>query len=289
MSAPNPKTAGRLFIVGTPIGCLEDISARALRVLREAAWIAAEDTRHTLKLLTHFKIRTPLISYYREIEKERALDLVRRLRAGADIALVSDAGMPLISDPGRLLVQSAREAGIAIEIIPGPSAVMCALAGAGMDGEQFTFHGFLPEKSGARRKHLLSMRDRPEVQVMYVAPHKLETALEDLLALWGDREAVLCREMTKIHEEYDQKKLSKHLEALKKKPPKGEYTIVLAGQTEARLPKGQETLEEKIKRLRESGLTQNQAIAQAARELGIARQDVYRMAHGMKRHEDCLS
>lgn len=193
---------GRLYIVATPIGNLEDITLRALRILKEVSLIAAEDTRHSRKLLQHYAIATPLIACHEHNEEARSHQLLARLQAGQDIALISDAGTPGISDPGFLLVRRCREAGIAVEAVPGPSAVAAALSVAGLPCARFAFEGFLPAKKKAREDLLTALRDEPRTLVFYEAPHRLKATLEAIVRILGeDRQLAVARELTKKHEE----------------------------------------------------------------------------------------
>ena len=198
---------GTLYLVATPIGNLEDITLRALRILREVSLIAAEDTRHTRKLLTHFEISTPMTSYHEHSGPARTEAVVAALATG-DVALVSDAGTPLLSDPGQALVRAALAAGHAVVPIPGPSAAIAALVASGLSTDQFTFLGFLPRKSSERRALLARFVQAPETLILYEAPHRLLACLDDLLAVLGDRQATLARELTKVHEEFRRGRLS---------------------------------------------------------------------------------
>src|SRR5206468_3477359 len=192
---------GRLFIVATPIGNLDDISAHALQTLRDADRIACEDTRHTLKLLSHFGIRKPLTSYHDFNEEKRAITLVSEIKAGSSVALVSDAGTPAISDPGYRIVRLCRERGIPVISIPGPNAAATALAASGLPSDEFFFAGFPPSRQLARREKLQTLRDMHCTLIFYEAPHRIVAALEDMQNILGDREACIGRELTKIHEE----------------------------------------------------------------------------------------
>jgi 16S rRNA (cytidine1402-2'-O)-methyltransferase len=216
---------GTLFVVATPIGNLEDITARALRVLREATLIAAEDTRRTAQLLNRFAIATPTTSLHEHNETRKAAALVERLQRGETIALVSDAGTPTISDPGRQLIRGAIEAGIRVEPIPGPSAVVTALAVSGMPTETFTFLGFPPTRSSDRAEWFDDIRNAGRTVVFFEAPHRIRHTLEDLLAVVGDCEVALGRELTKAHEEMVRGPISVVLGSLG--PPRGEYTVVV--------------------------------------------------------------
>lgn len=199
---------GSLYVVSTPIGNLEDITLRAIRVLKEADLIAAEDTRHTRKLLSHFGIHTNLVSFFEGNEAEKMERLIRELKGGKNIALVSDAGTPAISDPGFKLVRAAIEAGVKVDAIPGPSATMAALVVAGMPTDQFTFIGFLPDKEGKRRTRLAELKKYDHTLVFYISKWKFVRVLKDMIEILGDRPAVLCRELTKMHEEVVRSTLS---------------------------------------------------------------------------------
>ena len=216
-----------LYIVSTPIGNLEDITLRAIRTLKEADLIAAEDTRHTRKLLSHYDIHTPLTSYFEGNEASKLDSLIEQLNSGKNIALVSDAGTPAISDPGFKLVRASIEKGIKVESIPGPSAAITALAVAGLPTDQFTFVGFLPDREGKMRTKLSGLKDYKHTLVFYVSKWKIEKALAVMLEIFGERKAVLCRELTKMHEEVDRGTLSSIFERIGSKEIKGEATLVI--------------------------------------------------------------
>ncbi len=220
---------GKLFVVGTPIGNLEDITFRAVRVLREADVVAAEDTRRTGVLLAHFEIRKPLVSCHEFNEARRSAELLQRLRDGARVALVSDAGMPTLSDPGLRMVRAALEAGISVEIIPGPSAITAALAGSGLAAEPFLFYGFLPHKSAQRRKMLTELVPLPWTLVFFESPHRIVRSLSDLREVLGNRRVVLARELTKKFEEFIRGDLDGLLKMLENRTAKGEITLVIEG------------------------------------------------------------
>ncbi len=272
---------GRLFLVATPIGNLEDITLRALRVLKEADLIAAEDTRRTLKLLNHFQIRTPLVSCYQENERQRTPDLLRRLQDGQRIALVSDAGTPTISDPGGELIAAALAQGVALEVVPGPSAVLAALAGAGLTTEAFSFHGFLEARPGPRRRQLEALRDRPETLVFFVAPHRVRDVLADAAEVLGeDRRAVLARELTKVHEEFQRGTLAALRSELATREPLGEYTLVVSG-GEGQAPPAV-GFEDRLRYWQEQGLPLNRAVRTAAREAGLDPRTAYARVHHLE-------
>lgn len=277
-------TVGTLYLVATPLGNLEDITLRALRILREATIIAAEDTRHTRKLLNHFAIATPTISYH-EHSGPAGIATVLAALAEGDVALVSDAGTPAISDPGADLIQAALSAGFLVVPIPGPSAVITALIASGLPASEFTFLGFLPRRSQERRAFLLSVSHEPRTLVIYEAPHRLRACLDDLLAVLGDREACLARELTKIHEQW----LRGALSTLKARyasqdEPRGEYTLVIAGAPQASQSQIEDDPEALVIRARDRllellamGNGTRDAAAIVARELGLPRRAMYRL------------
>jgi len=220
---------GTLFIVATPIGNLEDVTLRALRVLREVAAIASEDTRTTRILLDKHGISTPMVSYFQHSGPGKRQALLARLQSGESLALVSESGTPGISDPGADLVAEAHEAGIPVRVVPGPSAVAAAAAASGFPVDRFLFEGFLPRKPGKRRRLLESLAREERTLVFYESPHRVEVTLEAMLAKLGDRKLVVCRELTKIYEEVRPTTVSAALAALKDKPARGEYVLVVAG------------------------------------------------------------
>jgi 16S rRNA (cytidine1402-2'-O)-methyltransferase len=224
--------SGKLFIVGTPIGNMEDITLRALRVLREADLIAAEDTRHTAHLLSRHGIHKPLVSYHEFNEARRTPELVKELQHGRRIALVSDAGMPTLSDPGQRLIRAVLAAGIALEAIPGPSAITAALAASGLTGGPFLFHGFLPHKSAQRKKVLASLAALPCSLVFFESPHRLLKSLGDMREILGNRRTVVARELTKKFEEILRGDLASLAKMLENRTIKGEITLVIEGRCE---------------------------------------------------------
>jgi 16S rRNA (cytidine1402-2'-O)-methyltransferase len=247
---------GALVIVATPIGNLSDISPRALDALRTADLVACEDTRQTLKLLNHFGIQKPLVSYHDFNEEKKASDLGEKIRGGSTIALVSDAGTPGISDPGYRLVRYCREHGLTVLSIPGPNAAVAALAASGLPSDEFFFVGFLPPKKSARREKIESLRSVPATLIVYEAPHRIEATLTDLLEKLGDREVCVARELTKIHEEFLFGKLS---EVAGKVKALGEFVVVVSGKPSNEQPAP------------ELPLTREQVL----KTLGISRNDLY--------------
>lgn len=282
MDRTNPKreNGGCLYLVGTPIGNLEDITLRALRVLREADIVACEDTRQTQKLLRRFDLRKRLVSYHEHNEMIRAPELVMEMEQGAQVALVSDAGMPVISDPGHRLVALCVRHGIPVVPVPGPTAVVAALAASGMPVEEFVFVGFLPARTGERRRRLQQLAHEPRTLVLYEAPHRVLETIRDLLEIFGDRPAVLAREVTKVHEEFLRGRLSELRARLGRKPPKGEITLLIGAAPEAGTAPpagGPATLAERIEQLmREQGLDRKAALKQAARERGLSKREAYK-------------
>ncbi len=221
--------SGRLFLVGTPIGNLGDLSPRGLQTLELADFIAAEDTRVTLKLLTHFGLKKPLVSYHDHNLRQKGEEILRRLQNGESCAIVTDAGMPCISDPGEDLVRLCREHGIPISVVPGPSAAISALAASGLATSRFSFEGFLSVKKNSRRDHLLTLQQDPRTLIFYEAPHKLVETLKDLYAYLGDREIALCRELTKVHEEVIRTTLAQVQALYQEQAPRGEFVLVVSG------------------------------------------------------------
>jgi 16S rRNA (cytidine1402-2'-O)-methyltransferase len=221
--------SGVLYVVATPIGNLEDITARALRVLKEVDVVACEDTRRTRALLSHFDIHTPTVSYYEHNKLTRGPQLLRQLAEGRSIALVSDAGTPGISDPGVLLVREARAAGVTVVPIPGPSAVVAALSAAGVPADRFVFDGFLPVKPGRRLNRLKALRALETTTVVYESPHRILAALEAIAEVFGDAPVVVARELTKQFEEIVTASAAEHLARLRLAEPRGEFVVVLPG------------------------------------------------------------
>lgn len=277
------ETTGCLFLVSTPIGNLEDISLRALRVLKEVDLIACEDTRQTMKLLAHYSIHKQMESYHEHNEMTRAPELVIELEQGARIALVSDAGTPVISDPGHRLVSLCLRHGIPVVPVPGPSALVAALAASGLATDQFLFLGFLPARPGERRKAIRGLAGEPRTLVFYEAPHRIVDTLEDVLEILGNRPAVLAREVTKLHEEFLRGHLTELLERLKKKPPRGEITLLIGPHDRQATPgalartEAKEPLAKRVEEIMlEKGVDRKAALKQAARERGLTKREAYR-------------
>ncbi|MEW6517715.1 MAG: 16S rRNA (cytidine(1402)-2'-O)-methyltransferase [candidate division FCPU426 bacterium] len=268
---------GTLSLIATPIGNLEDITLRALKKLQTADVILAEDTRRTRILLDHYNIQRPLESYHKDNEHQRTPALLRQLTAGQNLALVTDAGTPGISDPGYWLLAEALRLSLPVEVVPGASALLTALVGSGLPMEMFAFFGYPPAKASAQQRWFSDLKDRQETLVFFVSPHRLVETLEQMLAVFGDRRAALCREMTKKYEEFQRAPLSE-LGALAKRKTQGEYTLVLAGAQEARRTE-EVGIAEQLRRLEAEGLSLNQAAAQIARKLGLPRSEVYALAH----------
>jgi 16S rRNA (cytidine1402-2'-O)-methyltransferase len=285
---PSSQPAGRLFVVATPIGNLEDITFRALRTLREADLIACEDTRRTQQLLNHYEIKTPTISYHEHNELTRAAELVLQLEEGSHIALVSDAGMPVISDPGYRLVSLAVRHGIPVIPVPGASAFVAALAAAGLPVDKFRFLGFLPSRKSARRKALQHVREATKTLVFYEAPHRLLEFLEDVREILGEVPVVVAREVTKVHEEFLRGSASELLRQLKKKPVKGEITVLLAPQLVANgRPAGNGSIRRELQEVMSAqGLSERVALKAVARRRRISKSEAYRLWQAEKRSSD---
>jgi 16S rRNA (cytidine1402-2'-O)-methyltransferase len=267
--------SGTLYVVATPIGNLEDITFRAVRILREVDRIACEDTRHTRKLLDHYNIATPVVSYHEHNEQTRSEELLRELQAGKNIALVSDAGTPLIADPGYRLVRKAREEGIPISPLPGPSAVLAALAASGLATDTFLFVGFLASKKSQRRKQLEELKSTPATVVFYEAPHRIVETLDDIAEILGARPIVLARELTKMHEEFLDGTAAEVREALAQRPSlKGEFTILI-GKSEIRQI-DETPLEAAMEALTRAGVPRMEAMKTLARERGMSKHEVYK-------------
>ena len=274
-----------LYLVGTPIGNLEDITPRAIRVLKQADLIACEDTRQTQKLLNHYGIDTRTISYHEHNEASRAAELVEQLAHGARIAVVTDAGMPGISDPGFRLLSLAIERGVPVVPIPGPSAFVSALVASGLPMEPFSFRGFLSPKSGARRRELEQLRNSLQTEIFYEAPHRIQAALEDVVATLGRRRRVVVgRELTKIHEEFLRGTAAEVLDTVKnRREIKGEMVLLIGPAAEEETQAPLVSLGERVQQLmREEKVDEKAALKKAAKERGISKSAAYREWHGSK-------
>jgi 16S rRNA (cytidine1402-2'-O)-methyltransferase len=267
-----------LYIVATPIGNLEDISLRAIRVLREVKLIAAEDTRKTRRLLNAYDIRTPMTSYY-EHNKLTKLDFLLESLAGGDVALVSEAGMPGISDPGYELIAAAGERDIQVVPVPGPSAVVTALAVSGLPTDRFLYVGFLPGRAAARRRVLESLKDEPGTIIALEAPHRLAASLQDILEALGDRRTAVCRELTKLHEEVFRGTVSEAINYFVQ--PRGEFTLVIEGRGAAARPAVTGDVEKQLHRLYLAGASAREAVAAVAGATGLPRRELYKTWLGL--------
>lgn len=271
--------SGTLYIVGTPIGNLADMTFRAVQVLQQVALIAAEDTRHTGKLLHHFQITTPQISYHDHNRRSRLSELRSRLQQGQAIALVTDAGMPGISDPGYELVQACAEVGIPVVPIPGPSAVITALSVSGLISDRFCFEGFLPTKAQERQARLSMLQSESRTLVFYEAPHRLRQTLQDFAAVFGsDRLITTARELTKLHEELWRGNLGDAIAHYSQHEPQGEFTLVVAGAAAPERVLSESALKAELQSLLSQGLSRSQASRQLAAQTSLPRRDIYQLA-----------
>lgn len=273
--------SGKLYVVGTPIGNLSDFSPRAVETLASVDFIAAEDTRVTLKLLNHFEIKKPMVSYFEHNRRERGEIILERIKSGENCAIVTDAGMPAISDPGEDLVDLCLSNGITVESVPGPTAFATAIAMSGLPSGRFTFEGFLSVNKPSRREHLEEIVSERRTMVFYEAPHKLTATLKDLYKYLGDRRIALIKELTKIHETVERTTLSEACEKYSAQTPKGEFVIVIEGSTE---PKKKEvSLDEAValaKGLVENGMAINDAAKEIAKETKLKKGDIYKALLG---------
>lgn len=270
---------GTLYLCATPIGNLGDITLRVLETLRAVDFIACEDTRETGKLLSKFDIKKPLISYFEHNKKSHGEVIISRLLEGKSVALVSDAGMPIISDPGDSLVESCIENDIPYTVLPGPCALVTALALSGMPAKRFCFEGFLSVSTKSRKEHLASLKNERRTMIFYEAPHKLMRTLEDFLKAFGNRDIVICRELTKKFEEVIRGDIKSCIEHFTEKAPKGEFVVLLSGaaeETTDEAPFWQElTPEEHVFHYEQSGLSRTDAMKAAAKDRGISKRDIY--------------
>ncbi|MBQ6000448.1 MAG: 16S rRNA (cytidine(1402)-2'-O)-methyltransferase [Clostridia bacterium] len=266
---------GTLYLIGTPIGNLGDLSPRALEILAGVDFVAAEDTRVTGSLLFHFGIKRPLVSYYEHNLRQRGEQIVARLQAGESCALCTDAGMPAISDPGCDIVRLCREAGIPVTSVPGPSAVTTALALSGLETGRFTFEGFLSTNRKNRTEHLQELRQERRTMVFYEAPHKLRRTLSDLFETLGDREIALCREMTKLHEEVLRTTLSRAIAHFEATEPRGEFVLVVEGFSTQALPTEDPDLEQALRDALAQGLSGRDAVKRVSEQCKVPKNQVY--------------
>ncbi len=273
---PQPAT---LYLVGTPIGNLEDMTFRAVRILQTVNLIAAEDTRHTGKLLQHFQITTPQISYHDRNRTSRTSELLVILGEGKSIALVTDAGMPLISDPGYELVKACVEAGISVVPIPGVSAAITALAGAGLATDRFVFEGFLPLKSQERQTRLEDLATEERTIIFYEAPHRIQQTLQDLATTFGnDRQIVLARELTKLYEEFWRGDIEQAIASYSQREPQGEFTLVVAGLPPSQNQMTEAQLKAELIDIISQGVSRSQASRQLAKATSLPRRQIYQLA-----------
>lgn len=266
-----------LYVVGTPIGNMGDMTPRAVETLREADFIAAEDTRVTLKLLNHFEIKKPMVSYFEHNKHDKGVKIVERILAGESCAIVTDAGMPCISDPGEDLIRQCEEAGIKTVVVPGPSAVISALAVSGLETGRFTFEGFLSVNKKSRAEHLESLRGERRTMIFYEAPHKLNNTLDDLYKTFGDRRLTIARELTKVHEEIIRTTTKAASTAYLETPLKGEIVLILEGSREEDKPVM--TLDEAVayaQKLIDGGMRPTDAAKEAAAMAGLKKNEIYK-------------
>jgi 16S rRNA (cytidine1402-2'-O)-methyltransferase len=272
--------AGTLYLIATPIGNLEDITHRAVRLLGQVEVIACEDTRHTKKLLNHYGISTRTISYHEHNERERSVELIERLKSGADVAVVSDAGTPGISDPGFRLARIAIDSDVQVVPVPGASALISALVASGLPTDEFFFGGFLPARSGARRARLAELRSLPATLIFYEGPHRIAATLKDALEMLGERQAVVARELTKMHEEIARGNLSE-LAARFSNPEsaRGEMVLIIdrtVMPNESAQNQSDTSVSELVTEFEANGLDHRAALKKAARKLGLSRDEAYR-------------
>lgn len=272
---------GKLYLCATPIGNLEDITLRVLNTLREVDLIAAEDTRHSIKLLNHFDIKTPMTSYHEYNKVDKARYLVEQMTKGLQVGLVTDAGTPAISDPGEELVRQCYEAGVEVTSLPGPAACITALTLSGLSTRRFCFEAFLPADKKERRWILKELEEETRTIILYEAPHRLLRTLEELLEALGDRKATVCRELTKKYETAFQTTLQQALEYYEAQEPKGECVIVVEGKSVGQIKEeqarafGEMSLEEHMKRYEDQGIERKEAMRLVAKDRGIKKRDVY--------------
>ncbi len=276
---------GKLIVVPTPLGNLQDLSSRVIETLKTADIIACEDTRTTGRLLKHLDSKVNTVSYHMHNEESRSGEILQLLRDGKTVALVSDAGMPGISDPGHVLIEKALGEGHALSVIPGPSAFVTALVGSGLPTDRFTFIGFLDKNRTKRRHELEEVKAARETLIFYEAPHRLKEFLRLLHEVLGDRRISLCRELTKLYEEYERGRVSELISRYSDKEPRGEYVIVVEGKTLAEIRLETETylatltIEEHVKSLMAQGMSKMEAVKAAARERGLKKNEIYMLVN----------
>lgn len=278
-SFKDQRETGTLFLVPTPIGNRDDMSYRMIQTLKEVDLIAAEDTRNTGLLLKHFEIRTPQISFHEHNAMEKIPDLLAHLESGKNVAQVSDAGLPSISDPGHDLVKAAIEREIPVVAVPGPSAGITGLIASGLAPQPHIFYGFLPRKEGQQKAFFQEKRDYPETQIFYESPHRVRATLQNMLAVYGDRPVVLVRELTKIYEEYTRGTIAELVAYLEENPLKGECLLIVEGASEQETNLEEVDLIQEIDLLVQSGMKKNQAIKQVAKQFGLQKSDLYARYH----------
>ena len=275
-------SSGKLYLVPTPIGNLKDITLRALEVLENADVVAAEDTRQTIKLLNHFNLKKTLISYHMHNEQGKSNEILDRLRLGENIALVSDAGMPGISDPGSIIVKKCIEQGLEFEVLPGATAFATALIYSGLDSSAFTFRGFIPRDTKSRKVVVEELKNQKETLIFYEAPHRLLSTLTFLKENFGDRNLSACRELTKLHEEIVRGKISEIIEYFNKNNPRGEFVLVMEGLTEEEIEKEKRasfeelSIEEHIIKYIEEGMSKKDAIKAVAKDRKVPKNEIYK-------------
>lgn len=282
MEEKNKVNKSTLYLVGTPIGNLSDMSERGKKVLSEVDFIAAEDTRNSMRLLSAYGIHAELVSYYEHNKRSSGERIIERLLRGESCALITDAGMPAISDPGEDIVRLAADAGITVSVVPGPSAAVSALALSALSSTRFAFEGFLPAKSGERRKRLEKLVNEERTMIFYEAPHKLVRTLTDMRDTFGEeRKISLCRELTKLNEEAIRVTLGEAVRLYEEKEPRGEYVLVLEGAEEAGVMTGEEasdlTPKEQVEALIEEGMPKKDAIKEVAKRLGVPKSEIYNL------------
>lgn len=273
---------GKLYLVPTPIGNLKDITLRALEVLNSVDLIAAEDTRQSLKLLNHYEIKKTLISYHQHNEKGRSEDIIGKLKEGLNIAIVTDAGTPGISDPGSVIVSKCIEESIPFEVLPGATAITTALVNSGLDTTKFLFRGFLPRENKDRKPIIEELRDRTETLIFYEAPHRLLNTLEFLNDNLGNRKISICRELTKLHEEIIRINLQEAVNKYREVQPRGEYVLVVEGKREEEIIQEEKakweslSIEDHIRKYMDEGLSKKDAVKKVAKDRGISKSEVYK-------------